>query len=421
MEIFDTFNDPRMLHAAIVHMPIALAVLGVPLLCLSAALSERNTFRTLCFVLYGSLAAMAFITIQTGDKARDVAPNTLGQEVWDVMELHETLANYTWMLALAVTVLLALSYIKYRPIRVAAMVFALLAALATGVLVSSAAHFGGQLVYVHGVGTPYVNAVTAKPPVTPVLPEETATDPAPVLPGTEPGEDTPATGGQTSALVPEPVMMDDYKPALMPLDLEEAKAVSYDEDVWPLFEMYCIECHGEDEIEGEYDMRTLEGVVQGGAKAGQGVIPGDPDNSPVVQYIRGVLTPQMPKGDLPLTDEELHVIRQWIYAAGPDDSQAGLAEEPGAADEVLEAAEEQPEGEPIQIGESKLYRAASSTRPPPGPIPYAPADSAAATEDEPAGAAEADAAGSKRAIHRVTIMRDGKAETVELEVDAPAE
>ncbi|MBZ0286210.1 MAG: hypothetical protein K8I30_01245, partial [Anaerolineae bacterium] len=360
MEIFDTFNDPRMLHAAIVHMPIALAVLGVPLLCLSAALSERHTFRTLCFVLYGSLAAMAFITIQTGDRARDVAPNTLSQEVWDVMELHETLANYTWMLALAVTVFLAFSYIKYRPIRVAAMVFALLAALITGVLVSSAAHFGGQLVYVHGVGTPYMNTLATKPPVTPVLPEEAATDPAPVLPGTEPGEDTPATGGETSMLVPEPVMMDDYKPALMPLDLEEAKAVSYDEDVWPLLEMYCIECHGEDEIEGEYDMRTLEGVVQGGAKAGQGVIPGDPDNSPVVQYIRGVLTPQMPKGDLPLTDEELHVIRQWIYAAGPADSQADLtsvteegqeaenvAEKPVAADEAAEAAEEQPEGEPI--------------------------------------------------------------------------
>src|SRR6185503_18391804 len=58
-----------------------------------------------------------------------------------------------------------------------------------------------------------------------------------------------------------------------------------------------------------------------GKKAGPGIVPGKPDESSLVQYIRGLAdAPQMPKGSDALSEDELHRIRLWIAAGAKDDS-----------------------------------------------------------------------------------------------------
>jgi hypothetical protein len=57
-----------------------------------------------------------------------------------------------------------------------------------------------------------------------------------------------------------------------------------------------------------------------GGKHGPAVVAGKPDASLLVQYLRGLKTPQMPQGGTPLSVDELHRVRLWIAAGARDDT-----------------------------------------------------------------------------------------------------
>ena len=113
--------------------------------------------------------------------------------------------------------------------------------------------------------------------------------------------------------------------AIKPVDPAAALKVSYYRDVRPLLANHCIECHGADEPKGDYRMTSVAELLKSGKKQGPGIIPGKPDESPVVRYIRGELKPQMPKGNPVLTAEALHTIRLWIAAGAVDDTAEATA------------------------------------------------------------------------------------------------
>ena len=71
-----------------------------------------------------------------------------------------------------------------------------------------------------------------------------------------------------------------------------------------------------------------------GKKEGPGVIPGNPDESSIVQYIRGEKNPRMPKKEPPLSEDELHLFRSWI-AAGALEVAAPVAAAPAPVEEVV--------------------------------------------------------------------------------------
>lgn len=105
-----------------------------------------------------------------------------------------------------------------------------------------------------------------------------------------------------------------------PVDAKAAAMVSYTRDVKPLLESYCSECHSSDEMKGGLDASTVASLIKGGKKARPAIIPGKPDASPLVEYLRGQREPQMPKGKLKLSEDELHLIRSWIAAGALDDT-----------------------------------------------------------------------------------------------------
>ena len=83
-------------------------------------------------------------------------------------------------------------------------------------------------------------------------------------------------------------------------------------------------CHSpEEKIDAELDMTTIEKLIIGGEKYGASIIPGNPDDSPLVKYCRGEYLPKMPEDDMPLSVEEIHMIRMWIAAGALDDSADG--------------------------------------------------------------------------------------------------
>jgi mono/diheme cytochrome c family protein len=113
--------------------------------------------------------------------------------------------------------------------------------------------------------------------------------------------------------------------AIQPVNPSAALKVSYYRDVRPILADHCVECHGIDEPKGDYRMTSVAELLKSGKKNGPEIIPGKPDESPVVRYIRGELKPQMPKGNPVLTPESLHLIRQWIAAGAKDDTAEATA------------------------------------------------------------------------------------------------
>ena len=88
--------------------------------------------------------------------------------------------------------------------------------------------------------------------------------------------------------------------------------VNYTRDIKPILLNRCLECHNADDRRGQFETTSVAKLLQHGKKAGAGVVPGEPDASAIVQYIRGRKESQMPKGNPPLPEEELHLIRSWI-------------------------------------------------------------------------------------------------------------
>src|ERR1051326_6489864 len=105
---------------------------------------------------------------------------------------------------------------------------------------------------------------------------------------------------------------------------EEASTVSVSPDfhtfftqkVHPLLEAKCFGCHGEaKDREGEFDMRTREGLLKGGESGKPAIVPGDPERSSLLQAVlrKGKLK-MPPKDRNKLSSEEIEVLRKWIAA-----------------------------------------------------------------------------------------------------------
>lgn len=74
-----------------------------------------------------------------------------------------------------------------------------------------------------------------------------------------------------------------------------------------LFEVKCISCHGQLKQKGGLDMRTLSAMLKGG-ESGPGFIPGEPQKSPLFQFVADNRMPPAKK----LSDAEKALIRDWI-------------------------------------------------------------------------------------------------------------
>jgi len=78
-------------------------------------------------------------------------------------------------------------------------------------------------------------------------------------------------------------------------------------------------------------MSTVPLMFLAGQKAGPGIVAGEPDESSIVQYIRGILQPRMPRRKPAMDEDLLHTIRLWIAAGAIDDTDgAATAPEEGA-------------------------------------------------------------------------------------------
>ena len=94
--------------------------------------------------------------------------------------------------------------------------------------------------------------------------------------------------------------------------LDRKDPVTYDKDVEPIFVKKCAVCHSGNVKESRLDLGSYESLMLGG-KRGKAIIPGKADQSLLYHSAARTGKPKMPpKREVPLTPEELALIKLWI-------------------------------------------------------------------------------------------------------------
>ncbi len=108
--------------------------------------------------------------------------------------------------------------------------------------------------------------------------------------------------------------------SLLPLALAGCSgepSVSFSQDVKPVLDQHCIECHqvdGSGTLASGFDMTSYEGLMKG-TNFGPMVIAGDPEGSNLLVLIEGRADPSisMPHGQRdPVAKPDIQAIRAWI-------------------------------------------------------------------------------------------------------------
>jgi mono/diheme cytochrome c family protein len=96
---------------------------------------------------------------------------------------------------------------------------------------------------------------------------------------------------------------------------QPARPVSFAADVAPIFQRWCIACHGGEEAEAALRLDSLAAVMRGG-ESGPVVIPGNADASLLLAKVEHRHRPTMPpRRRLPAPAVTL--IRAWIAGGAP--------------------------------------------------------------------------------------------------------
>jgi hypothetical protein len=92
------------------------------------------------------------------------------------------------------------------------------------------------------------------------------------------------------------------------------RAVSYAQDVQPIFDARCDRCHmGNHPSEG-LDLGSYEAVMAG-SQNGPVIVPGNADDSLLIEK---VLDGEMPKRGPHLTDTQIQILTDWVNAGAPN-------------------------------------------------------------------------------------------------------
>lgn len=315
-ELRGTMADPAMRHAALVHVPVAMASLGV-IVALVAAIARRSrTPRVVAIVWFAGLAASSFLGVQSGEDAEGALSATLPAAAFERVAKHAEMAERIWLLALGVATLFALSLLRDRLIRAIASALALGLAIGTAGWTGVAAHHGGILVYEFGAGTALSQAPAA-PRAGATLGSGTEQAPGPgSMPGPEPSP------GQQPALSedPNPASGVGSNQVGAPAASGDGAAVSadpriafFDEAVLPLLAAHCQACHNSVRPKARLDLTSAAGLLAGGRSGLATVVPGRPEESLLIAVVKGQhpdIDPMPP--DEELSAEEVAMLERWI-------------------------------------------------------------------------------------------------------------
>lgn len=98
-----------------------------------------------------------------------------------------------------------------------------------------------------------------------------------------------------------------------------AEPVTYADQVRPLFQSSCLNCHNPDKHKAGLDLSTYEATMTG-SDSGKIVEPGNAAKSLLFSVVTHTAEPFMPAKSDKLPDSEIELIKQWIEAGAPNQS-----------------------------------------------------------------------------------------------------
>ena len=87
--------------------------------------------------------------------------------------------------------------------------------------------------------------------------------------------------------------------------------VDFASQIQPILQTNCLECHSRDKRKGGLSLTSYEDVLDGG-RSGPAVRPQNGGGSLIFHRVSGGVEPQMPLDELPLSGEQIALIRLWI-------------------------------------------------------------------------------------------------------------
>jgi WD40 repeat protein len=99
------------------------------------------------------------------------------------------------------------------------------------------------------------------------------------------------------------------------------QTASYAKDVRPFLVKYCLECHNAKNHKAGLDLETYK-TLRAGSEGGEVVVPGKPDESPLVFLVEKKDKPHMPPKEAKRhpAPKETAILRAWVAAGAKDDS-----------------------------------------------------------------------------------------------------
>ena len=145
---------------------------------------------------------------------------------------------------------------------------------------------------------------------------QTATEP--IATQSPPTETAPAPT-ETTISTPTDIPTDvptEPPPTEVPTEASAADSagVSFANDVFPIIDSRCANCHGGERIEEGLVMLTYADIMAG-SDNGLVIVPGDPANSLLVELIANQ---KMPKRGPKLTPPQVQTITEWVAAGAPN-------------------------------------------------------------------------------------------------------
>jgi uncharacterized membrane protein len=279
-QMLEAWGEPAIRHAMIVHFPVVLSVIGLPLAVLAALVSRhRPPVLWTALGVYGLLVVTALMGRWSGEHAEDAI--SLGEEAHELLELHESLGDRVWIFAAAACALLAASLLEHRVVRLITAWLAVAAGLVVAGWIANTAHHGGRLVYEYGAGTK-----------------------APVIGLTEGDE---AAG--------------------------DPRLAFFRTSVRPILADHCLRCHNPRRAKraGGLDLTSMASILKGGDTGGPAVVPGQPHESFLMTAVRHEEPDfEMPYEEDPLPPGQIAVLERWIAEGAVWESIAAPEpEEPG--------------------------------------------------------------------------------------------
>jgi len=127
-------------------------------------------------------------------------------------------------------------------------------------------------------------------------------------------------GGCTLSTTATPVPSRATPVADVPLRAKVVWDGSYQRDIQPIFNAYCVQCHRPGRAENGLRLDTYEGTMKG-TQFGAVVVPGSATRSTLVAVIQGTasLEIRMPHEERQLSPNRIQNVVLWIEAGAPKD------------------------------------------------------------------------------------------------------